>query len=301
MGCLCSCMFSSLAVQHYCKLHDKKNGLDIYKSNFGKFSVSKTFPCPICDNYESSEEINIILENGPNKLYKLNEEVFRLIVNYEIVDIFERLEIIEKQKEDILNTFNEKRYYKHTCKKKKVSCYIIIYDEKTYKISDIFYIDEKYKYSEWKNNEYIKNSLLNERQKKYEELQKKKAEKQKEEKIQKIKDEWNEITFKREEDVYNKALQIVEKKIKYYSSIPRESEFGNTMDLLDIYDFVKDYFKYLSGKWRIMQYISKYAKLFQFAKDFLIFEPKMTQSEKEEYTQFYNEKIKNIDLENEIV
>ena len=125
----------------------------------------------------------------------------------------------------------------------------------------------------------------------------KKAEKQREEKIQKIKDEWNEITFKREEDAYNKAIQIVDKKIKYYSSIPRESEFGTSIDLLFIYDFVKDYFKYYSGKCKIMLYISKYAKLLEFAHDFLIFEPKMSQSEKEEYTQFYNEKIKNIDLE----
>ena len=297
MGCLCYCMFSSLAVPSYCKLHDKKNGLDIYKSNYGKFSVRKTFCCPICDKYESAEEINIILENGPIKLYQLKEELFRLIINYEIVDIFERLEIIEKQKEDILNTFDEKRYYKHTCEKKKVSCYIIIYYEKSSEISDKFYIDKEYKYSEWKNNENIKNTLLNERQKKYEELQQKKVEKQREEKIQKIKDEWNEITFKREEDAYNKALQIVDKKIRYYSSIQRESEFGSTKDLMNIYDFVKDYFKYFSGKYRIIQYISKYSKLFAFSKDFILFEPKMSQSEKEEYTQFYNEKIKNIDLE----
>ena len=66
---------------------------------------------------------------------------------------------------------------------------------------------------------------------------------------------------------------------------------------MNIYDFVKDYFKYFSGKYRIMQYISKYSKLYAFSKDFILFEPKMSQSEKEEYTQFYNEKIKNIDLE----
>ena len=82
---------------------------------------------------------------------------------------------MEKQKEDILNTFDEKRYYKHTCEKKKVSCYIIIYNEKGSEIYDRSYLDEKYKYSEWKNNENIKNSLLNERQKKYEELQHKKS------------------------------------------------------------------------------------------------------------------------------
>ena len=288
MGCLCYCMFSSLAVPSYCKLHDKKNGLDIYKSNYGKFSVRKTFCCPICDKYESAEEINIILENGPIKLYQLKEELFRLIINYEIVDIFERLEIMEKQKEDILKTFDEKRYYKHTCEKKKVSCYIIIYKEKTDKKNRYFW-DTEYEYSKWKNDENLKIALIKKRQETYDKIQREK-------KIKKINDEWEEITFKMEEDIYNKSLGIVKKYIKYYTSIPRESEFGTTCDLLLIYDMVKDYFKFISGKRRIMEYLAKYAKCTGYYTDFWIFGPKMSKSEKDEYTQFFNEKAKEMDL-----
>ena len=218
----------------YTKLREKKNDLDIYTSNLHRFSIEKTFPCPICGKSESNEKINTILENGPNKLSKLDEESFELIINKEIVDIFEQLEFIEKQRENILETYNEKRYYKHTCEKKKVSCYIIIYKEKSDKSNSYFW-DTEYEYSKWKNDENLKNALIKKRQETYDKIQREK-------KIKKINDEWEEITFKMEEDIYNKSLGIVKKYIKYYTSIPRESEFGTTCDLLLIYDMVKDYF-----------------------------------------------------------
>ena len=272
----------------YTKLREKKNDLDIYTSNLHRFSIEKTFPCPICSKSESNEKINTILENGPNKLSKLDEESFELIINKEIVDIFEQLEFIEKQRENILETYNEKRYYKHTCEKKKVSCYIIIYKEKTDKKNRYFW-DTEYEYSKWKNDENLKNALIKKRQETYDKIQREK-------KIKKINDEWEEITFKMEEDIYNKSLGIVKKYIKYYTSIPRESEFGTTCDLLLIYDMVKDYFKFISGKRRIMEYLAKYAKCTGYYTDFWIFGPKMSKSEKDEYTQFFNEKAKEMDL-----
>ena len=272
----------------YTKLREKKNDLDIYTSNLHRFSIEKTFPCPICGKSESNEKINTILENGPNKLSKLDEESFELIINKEIVDIFEQLEFIEKQRENILETYNEKRYYKHTCEKKKVSCYIIIYKEKTDKKNRYFW-DTEYEYSKWKNDENLKNALIKKRQETYDKIQREK-------KIKKINDEWEEITFKMEEDIYNKSLGIVKKYIKYYTSIPRESEFGTTCDLLLIYDMVKDYFKFISGKRRIMEYLAKYAKCTGYYTDFWIFGPKMSKSEKDEYTQFFNEKAKEMDL-----
>ena len=272
----------------YTKLREKKNDLDIYRSNLHRFSIEKTFPCPICGKSESNEKINTILENGPNKLLKLDEESFKLIINKEIVDIFEQLEFIEKQRENILETYNEKRYYKHTCEKKKVSCYIIIYNEKDDKRNSYFW-ETEYEYSKWKNDENLKNALIKERKETYDKIQREK-------KIKKINDEWEEITFKMEEEIYNKSLGIVKKYIKYYTSIPRESEFGTTCDLLLIYDMVKDYFKFISGKRRIMEYLAKYAKCTGYYTDFWIFGPKMSKSEKDEYTQFFNEKAKEMDL-----
>ena len=204
------------------------------------------------------------------------------------MDIFDQLEFIEKQRENILETYNEKRYYKHTCEKKKVSCYIIIYKEKADKRNSYFWENE-YEYSKWKNDENLKNALIKKRQETYNKIQREK-------KIKKINDEWEEITFKMEEDIYNKSLGIVKKYIKYYTSIPRESEFGTTCDLLLIYDMVKDYFKFISGKRRIMEYLAKYAKCTGYYTDFWIFGPKMSKSEKDEYTQFFNEKAKEIDL-----
>lgn len=75
---------------------------------------------------EITAEFEKILEKGPERIKLLIKRYNELIINYEEIDIFDSLEKIYLEFEDLKKNYDENKYYfKHICRNKNKNCYII--------------------------------------------------------------------------------------------------------------------------------------------------------------------------------
>lgn len=238
----------------------EKDRLDVYK-NIRNIDTIDRFTCPLCKEIVLKySEIENLKNKGPNGIKKLKDsyEYLISISDYSSVyyfDIFNRLEEIQKEIDDYSNHYDENRFYKYKCEKENKNCYLIIYH---YPKNEFFQInkenftlkDKRYEYSQWKNNENLKKTLLEEREKlifnqimvKIHEL---------------LREEWKEITFANEYDEYLDATKNVKQKIEHEKLM--RLDYGNEKNLTYIYDINSENLKYMETKKKLCQYIVQFA------------------------------------------
>ena len=68
---------------------------------------------------EITAEFEKILEKGPERIKLLIKRYNELIINYEEIDIFDSLEKIYLEFEDLKKNYDENKYFKHICRNKK--------------------------------------------------------------------------------------------------------------------------------------------------------------------------------------
>ena len=227
---------------------DEKDGLDIYKhrSNIDRY---ERFNCPLCyemvTDYSWFEDLK---KKGPQGIKELKKSYEDLIksntkddAGEETVDIFNQLEEIQNKIDDYSNHYDENRFYKYKCEKENKNCYLIMYQ---YPKNQFFQIneenftlkDKRYEFSQWKNNENLKITLLKER-----------------EKIifyrimgiinEKLIEEWKDVTFTKEYDEYLNATENVRQKIENNRFIL--GNYGSEQNLTYQYDINSEKLKYL--------------------------------------------------------
>ena len=286
----------------YTKLEQTRDGLEVYKSNsydlydLCRNKYSPNIKCPLClkpiPNEETSEIKKLILEKSPQAMGQLVNDYNYIVSNYSI-DIFNVLEEKYNKYYELLNGFDDRKYFKLICQNKNnKQCYLILYNlskeefEKKYpfKIND-----ERYIISKWKNDSNYKNKLIEEREKEYKKFQERekirKFKEHVEEKRKEIKKEWEEITFKKEYDKYLNQLRFIDNDID--SGRFGNPKFGTVFDLSFIFNNHCNAFKYIGAKLKIAQYISKYSKNNSDRDWFLIkAKPFMSEEEKKEYLAY---------------
>ena len=224
----------------------EKDGLDVYK-NIRNIDTIDRFTCPLCKEIVLKySEIENLKNKGPHGIKKLKDsyEYLISISDYSSVyyfDIFNRLEEIQKEIDDYSNHYDENRFYKYKCEKENKNCYLIMYQ---YPKNQFFQIneenftlkDKRYEFSQWKNNENLKITLLKER-----------------EKIifyrimgiinEKLIEEWKDVTFTKEYDEYLNATENVRQKIENNRFIL--GNYGSEQNLTYQYDINSEKLKYL--------------------------------------------------------
>ena len=94
-----------------------------------KLFLIHNLACPLCHdelNKVQVEEINDILFNGKYRYLSLYTLKFKLETDFSKVDIFDTLELIHTEIEDIKNKYEERQYYKLFCEK-KINMFILNY------------------------------------------------------------------------------------------------------------------------------------------------------------------------------
>jgi hypothetical protein len=270
---------------------DEKDGLDIYKhrSNIDRY---ERFNCPLCyemvTDYSWFEDLK---KKGPQGIKELKKSYEDLInsntkddAGEETVDIFNQLEEIQNKIDDYSNHYDENRFYKYKCEKENKNCYLIIYHypkNEFFKINEYKFTlaDKRYEYSQWKNNENLKKTLLEEREKN---IIKKKMDKIN----QQILSEWNEITCAKENDEYLDAT----KKIKQKAEIERYRwpDYGKELDLNDLFNNYSGNLIYSGSLYELCQYIAQFAINEEEKRYFLLKHNYFPMSKKEsgEYAEF---------------
>lgn len=282
--------------ENYTKLEEKKDGLDVYKPKV-TLSENSYIWCPICgSSHKSNTNIKEALRKGVEAICNLDLRYHNLVLTWDEVDIFEKLESIKKEREEIIEHYEERIYQKYTCEYKNIQCYIKIYNytkEEFAQKTFWGYEDKRYDYSNWKNDDNLKKTLLAERQehyKKYLEYQKKQKEEERIKNLkEQIREEWDEITFQKEISSYNSAINFVQQQYNFYRDT--WTDFGSYNDLCLLYNPVQSYCQYNAGKWKLIQSISKFAKSSYDRSQFLR-RPEMSEKEKAEYQKFYNSRFK---------
>ena len=241
---------------------DEKDGLDIYKHrrNIDRY---ERFNCPLCyemvTDYSWFEDLK---KKGPQGIKELKKSYEDLInsntkddAGEETVDIFNQLEEIQNKIDDYSNHYDENRFYKYKCEKENKNCYLIIYEYPKNRFFEIYEYDftledKRYEYSQWKNDENLKKTLLEEREKN---IIKKKMDKIN----QQILSEWNEITCAKENDEYLDAT----KKIKQKAEIERYRwpDYGKELDLNDLFNNYSGNLIYSGSLYELCQYIAQFA------------------------------------------
>ena len=127
-----------LGIPKYSKLEEKKNGLDVYKPVDDSAIYSEhyeiiSFFCPICNQVVREQEMTSsfkkMRDKGGERIKVLIKKYIELIINYEEADIFDSLEKIYLEVEDIKNNYDENKYFYHICYLKNKNCYIIFFEE----------------------------------------------------------------------------------------------------------------------------------------------------------------------------
>ena len=270
---------------------DEKDGLDIYKYRYN-IDRLKNFTCPFCNEIEYDiSEIEDLKKKGPEVIKELKKSYEDLIksntkddAGEETVDIFNQLEEIQNKIDDYSNHYDENRFYKYKCEKENKNCYLIIYEYPKNRFFEIYEYDftledKRYEYSQWKNNENLKKTLLEEREKN---IIKKKMDKIN----QQILSEWNEITCAKEYDEYLDAT----KKIKQKAEIERYRwpDYGKELDLNDLYNNYSGNLIYSGSLYELCQYIAQFAINEEEKRYFLLKHNYFPMSKKEsgEYAEF---------------
>ena len=261
MGCLSM-------PNYWNKIEEKKDGLNVYRFEHDYYGINylNNCVCPLCAEPMSENIIKNLEElknKGPQIIRELRKNYCDLVnetkYNFkkEDIDIFNKLEEIQIQIDDYLNQYENNKYFKYKCEKKNSECYLMLYNlpkEKIF-VNDRFFkynnsIKKEYEFSQWKNDENLKKTLLKER----EEIFFK----------NKLKDihneiycEWKKITFNME---YNKYLEIIKnfnQRIEYLSTL--SSNFGDENDLMRIFVMYSYDVKYVSTKEKLKKYLAKFA------------------------------------------
>lgn len=239
----------------YSKLEEKRNGLDVYKiadnnAIYEHYDVYKncydiiTFYCPICDKLVKEKEITDAFEKmrnkGARRLKVLTKKYIDLISNLEEFDIFDSLEKIYLEIEDIKNNYDENRNFKHFCSHKNKNCYIIFLKEPKNEIERLANLpipdNDGYHYLNWKNDENLKKKLLDERKndcKAYEEEKKQKhIDDQIEGKRQELIREWDKITSAKEYKQILICYETFKNKIPFLST---HFDMGDSTEIFNIF------------------------------------------------------------------
>ena len=270
---------------------DEKDGLDIYKHrrNIDRY---ERFNCPLCyemvTDYSWFEDLK---KKGPQGIKELKKSYEDLInsntkdnAGEETVDIFNQLEEIQNKIDDYSNHYDENRFYKYKCEKENKNCYLIIYHypkNEFFKINEYKFTlaDKRYEYSQWKNNENLKKTLLEEREKN---IIKKKMDKIN----QQILSEWNEITCAKENDEYLDATKKIKQKVEIERY--RWPDYGKELDLNDLFNNYSGNLIYSGSLYELCQYIAQFAINEEEKRYFLLKHNYFPMSKKEsgEYAEF---------------
>ena len=270
---------------------DEKDGLDVYKYRYN-IDRLKNFTCPFCNEivYDISE-IEDLKKKGPEVIKELKKSYEDLIksntkddAGEETVDIFNQLEEIQNKIDDYMNHYDENRFYKYKCEKENKNCYLIIYEYPKNRFFEIYEYDftledKRYEYSQWKNNENLKKTLLEEREKSI-------IDKKMDKINQQILSEWNEITCAKENDEYLDAT----KKIKQKAEIERYRwpDYGKELDLNALFNNYSGNLIYNGSLYELCQYIAQFAINEEEKRYFLLKHNYFPMSKKEsgEYAEF---------------
>ena len=306
-----------LSIPKYSKLEEKKNGLDVYKIadksalyksnvydfNKGCYDVI-SFYCPICDKLVEEKEITdefkkIYNNKGAKSLKVLTKKYIDLTHNYEEFDIFDSLEKIYLEIEDIKNNYDENRYFKHFCSLKNKNCYIIFLEESKSEIERLVKLSIKdkdsYNYLNWKNDANLKNRLLEYRKnacKAYEkEKKQKEIDAQIEGKRQELIREWDKITSAKENKQILICYQTFKDKIPFMSL---HFDMGDGTQIANTFHECNGGLEYSGSKKKLAELMSNHGKSDFHRKDAyrmmlrLIW---MSKNEEKQFNAFANPKI----------
>ena len=269
-------------IEYYTKLEEKKDGLSVYKlSNEDglkrDFEGIRGFVCPLCNNHfvdnrkEINEQYEECTKKGFPRLSKCYSDYDYNVERQDCADVFELLENLYNEIQDIKANYDENCYFKYTCPIKNTEIYIIFKIHPKEKINSLHFKfkDERYQYERWKNDDNLKKSLLEERKKITEAYEKR----QKQEKINLelstrrivLKKQWNEMNFKKEYQNYLKCIDNFKShfdptKLRLLNIDPRDlsTPVGNSLS----YEFeMCNYgFKFDGGQYKLADYILQYSK-----------------------------------------
>ena len=266
-------------IEYYTKLDEKKDGLCVYKLK-NEDGIKKDyegfrgFRCPLCNDFESGEEIKKQYEEsqkrGFPRLSKCYSDYNYNVQREDYADVFEDLENIYKEIQDIKANYDENCYFKFFCSKKNTEIYIIFESHPKEKINSLQFKfkDQRYQYEKWKNDENLKKSLLEERKKITEAYIKRQRQNKidlelSSRKIVLIK-EWNEMNFKKEYQNYLKCIKMF--KLVFNPNLPRSLNepraFGTPTGTSLYMEFANcnTGFEFVGGQYKLADYILQYAK-----------------------------------------
>ena len=269
MGVLSS---ACLGVPTYTKLEEKKNGLDVYRPLDGSY-IDKTYDtityiCPICNQLVKEKEMTSsfekMLDKGGKRIKVLIKRYVELLVDSEEeVDIFDSLEKIYFEIEDIKNNYDENKYFNHTCYLKNKKCYIILFKEPKSEIEkwSIPPMDAKFHYLSWKNDENLKKEILKIRQNtinyKKEQKQQKIIDDQIENKRQELIREWDKMTSAKEQ----KQILICYETFKFKANSMRGYfDMGESTNIANTFHECNGGLKYSGSKKKLAEMMSMHGK-----------------------------------------
>lgn len=279
---------------YYIKQENLKDDLNIYKLNseYRSFSL-----CPICSehlNDKTIDEIRNIRNNyGPDAINDLKSTYDDLVNNRAIINVFPQLEETWNKIEEIKKNYEEKRYYRHKCEKKNKECYFNLFKfsvDELDKLKNFSYKDKRYDISQWKNDENLKNTLLEERTKANKiylvQQYNIKVLEEYNQKKQQLLNEWEDMTFKSEYNIYLQNINTIKQNYRLMNTFRKDSSFlANITSISGV--------KYLSTKKKIIEFVSSLAY-----NDFdrecyytQVGSHKMTEKEEREFQKFVNSRL----------
>ena len=265
-------------IEYYTKLDEKKDGLCVYKLK-NEDGIKKDyegfrgFRCPLCNDYESGEEIKKQYEEsqkrGFPRLSKCYSDYNYNVQREDCADVFEALEKIYKEIQDIKANYDENCYFKFFCSKKNTEIYIIFESHPKEKINSLQFKfkDQRYQYEKWKNDENLKKSLLDERKK----ITEAHTKRQRQDKIDLelstrkiiLIKQWNKMNFEKEYQNYLKCIKEFKSRFKpnetrFLNKAPNDfSAPGNPLSIE--FKYCNYGFKYVGGQYELAEYILQYA------------------------------------------
>ena len=213
------------------------DGLEVYRIKEGYTHISAdSMRCPLCTYHFPKEEEQTI----QNKINQSNEHrILNIINSYHSlmrdvmeVDIFDDLKRFNDGIESLMSDTNNKRYYKHSCKRSDFQeIYIDIYIyPKGFNYKNL--INKCYVYDNWCNNPQLKKELLKRRQEVHEEeirirelnsiYESKQSRKNTIE--DDYKDKFNQICFEKEMSLYYDGEREIDRKYDDYEREKKEWE-----------------------------------------------------------------------------
>jgi len=289
-GCFGACTNDDVPDQTYdflVKQKELKDGLELYKPRFQIDNIYK-LKCPLCKCNFSEEEKNklrdIFNKGNEMKLLALIGDYNRELDIVNEIDNIEKLETIYNKIEEMAKIVEANRFYKHTCTKndicKRTANQDVYIDLCLDSPKDTIAKGMKIDFNRLKTDENYKNNYLNDR----EILYVKSLLRQKKKEIEdEYRDEFEEMTFKKEQNMYEWSKRNIK------DAYQRHLEFEGRKGPMDIkFEFQasnewykeKGTFKYSATKKKLLRYIENLTG--QTINDNVI----MQEREYEEFQQF---------------